>query len=139
MHHVEFTVEYLLPPSVNHYWQDTMYTGKDGYGHRGRKLSPEAKAWKAAVAIFARGMTVAPREDRERRRCRYRVEAHLHYGEGQKLDPDNTGKAICDGLKYAGVIHADHDVDFRVVPHRDDRKNPNNPRTFLIVESFYDR
>ena len=63
---VAFTVP-LVPPSVNHAYAPTMYTGRDGYGHRGRKLTKEAKAFKAAVAIFARGRTVAPATDKERR------------------------------------------------------------------------
>ena len=71
---VAFTVPYLVPPSVNHAYAPTMYTGKDGYCHRGRKLTPEAKAFKAAVAIFARGRTVAPPTDKERRKVKYAVQ-----------------------------------------------------------------
>jgi hypothetical protein len=111
-----------------------MYTGRDGYGHRGRKLTPEAKAWKDAVALFARGATVAPETDRERKNCRYRVEAHVFYGPRDRGDSDNFGKAICDGLVHAGVIHSDVHVDFRVVPHKDERDDPRNPRTDYIVE-----
>ena len=57
---VEFTVMLSTPPSVNHLYEECMYTGKDGYGHRGRKISKAAKAFKDAVAIFARGCTVSP-------------------------------------------------------------------------------
>jgi Holliday junction resolvase RusA-like endonuclease len=130
---VVFTVP-LFPPTVNHYWKEVMYTGRDGYGHRGRKVSPEAKAFKDAVVIFAQGRTVAPETDAERRKVQYRVEAHVYYGPGNRGDADNFGKAICDSLQYAGVIHSDTHVDFRVVPHKDERGNPENPRIQFIVE-----
>ena len=130
---VVFTVP-LLPPTVNHYWADTMYTGRDGYAHRGRKLTPQAKAFKAAVAIFSQGRTVAPASAAERRKVMYRVEAHVYYGPRQRGDVDNFGKAICDSLEYAGVIHSDSNVDFRAVPHKDERNNPANPRVQFIVE-----
>jgi Holliday junction resolvase RusA-like endonuclease len=130
---VVFTVP-LRPPTVNHYWADTFYTGRDGYGHRGRKLTAEAKAFKAAVAIFSQGRTVAPATDAERRKVLYRVIAHVYYGPKMRGDADNFGKAICDSLQYAGVIHSDANVDFRVVPHKDERDNPENPRVQFIVE-----
>jgi Holliday junction resolvase RusA-like endonuclease len=130
---IVFTVP-LFPPTVNHYYKVVMYTGRDGYGHRGRKLTPEAKAWKDAVAIFSRGRTVAPASDAQRHSCRYRVEVHVFYGPGQRGDSDNFGKALLDGLTHAGVIHSDTHVDFRVVPHKDERKNPENPRTEYHVE-----
>ena len=42
-----------------------MYTGKDGFGHRGRKLSKEAIAFYEGVSIFAqRSKTVAPETGR---------------------------------------------------------------------------
>lgn len=130
---VKFTVP-LLPPSVNHYWRVTMYTGRDGFGHRGRKLTPEAKAWKEAVAIFARGQSVMPPTDRERRRCQYRVEVHVFYGPRDRGDADNFGKALLDGLTACGMIHSDTHVDFRVVPHKDQRDDPRNPRTEYQIE-----
>jgi len=130
---VVFTVP-LFPPTINHYWSDCFYTGRDGYGHRGRKLTPQAKAFKAAVAIFSQGRTVAPESLNDRRKCMYRVEAHVFYGPKMRGDADNFGKAICDSLEYAGVIHSDANVDFRVVPHKDERNNPMNPRTQFIVE-----
>ena len=130
---VSFTVP-LLPPSVNHYWKVSMYTGRDGFGHRGRKLTPEAKAWKDAVALCARGCTVAPETPSERRKCQYKVVAHVFYGPGDRGDSDNFGKALLDGLTHAGVIHSDTHVDFRVVPHKDTRDDPKTPFTVYYVE-----
>jgi Holliday junction resolvase RusA-like endonuclease len=129
---VTFTVPYLTPPSVNHYKTPTMYTGRDGYAHRGFKLTKEAKAYKEAVALFSRGRTVAPIEDKDRRRARYRVEVHVYLGPRQRLDADNGGKLLCDALEYAGVIHSDNFVaPFTCHPHKDQR---DNPRTEFIVE-----
>ena len=130
---IVFTVP-LFPPSVNHTYEPIIYSGKDGFSHRGRKLSKEAKAFKAAVAIFCQGRTVAPESLADRKKCMYRVEAHVFYGPKMRGDADNFGKAICDSLQYAGVIHSDSNVDFRVVPHKDERGNPENPRTMFIVE-----
>lgn len=127
---IVFTVP-LVPPSVNHYYKTCFYTGRDGYSHRGKKLTPEAKAFKEAVAIFAQGRTVAPVRESERRKAKYRVEVHIYLGPNQRLDADNGGKALLDGLTYAGVIHSDTSVDTRLVPHKDER---HNPRVQYIVE-----
>jgi hypothetical protein len=127
---VAFTVPYLTPPSVNHAYQPTIKAGKDGAFHRGRKLSPDAKAFKDAVAIFSRQRTVAPTRPADLRKARYRVEVHLYLGKNVRLDPDNCGKIAVDALKDAGVIHADHNVEFKAIPHRD----WENPRTEYIVE-----
>lgn len=130
---IVFTVP-LAPPSVNHLWLDTVYTGKDGFSHRGRKLSKDARAFKEAVAIFAQGRTVTPATDAERRKVLYRVEVHVYYGPKMRGDPDNFGKILLDSLQYAGVCHSDANVDFRVVPHKDERHNPENPRVQFIIE-----
>ena len=128
---VTFTVPHLTPPSVNHYKKPTKYIGKDGNLHNGYKLTGEAKAYKDAVAIFARGRTVAPLTNSERRKVKYRVEVHVYLGPRQRLDADNCGKLLCDALENAGVIHSDAFVeDFRVRPHKDER---DNPRTEFVV------
>ena len=128
---VSFTVPYLTPPSVNHHTRPCKYVGRDGLLHTGRKLTPEAKAFKLAVAIFARGRTVAPVTNSERSKVRYSVIADVYLGKAQRLDADNCGKLLLDGLQDAGVIHSDAFVeDFRVRPHKDDRENP---RTEFIV------
>jgi Holliday junction resolvase RusA-like endonuclease len=127
---VAFTLP-LTPPSVNHYKRPTMYTGRDGNVHRGYKLTGEARAFKDAVAIFARGRTVAPASDRDRRKVKYKVEAHVYLGPRQRLDADNCGKLLCDALEDAGVIHSDAFVaDFRVFPHKDRRYDPGT--TFIV-------
>jgi Holliday junction resolvase RusA-like endonuclease len=128
---VAFTVPHLTPPSVNHYKQPCVYRGRDGQRYKGMKLTPEAKAFKLAVAIFARGRTVAPVTNSERSKVRYSVIADVYLGKAQRLDADNCGKLLLDGLQDAGVIHSDAFVeDFRVRPHKDDRENP---RTEFIV------
>ena len=127
---VAFTVLGLTPPSVNHVYQPTMYTGRDGYAHRGRKLSDEAKAFKYAVAIFARGRTVTPRKEKERKRARYSAEINVVLGPGQRGDEDNFYKVGIDALTYAGVIHTDAFLTSKVNVIRDDR---THPRTEYLV------
>ena len=122
----------LVPGSVNHIYLPTMYTGKDGSSHRGRKLTKEAKAFKYAVCILAQGRSVAPETEKERSTVRYRVMADVWLGKGQRGDADNFGKLILDGLQDARVIHSDAFVEqFAVTVHKDDRANP---RTHISVE-----
>ena len=131
-----FTVPYLIPPTVNHIYQPTMYTGRDGFAHRGRKLSKEAEAYYAAVAIFAQGRTVVPTDERERKRARYRVRFNVVYGRRQHGDIDNHSKAAIDGLVRAGVIDNDWKViDFGGAPVRNERENP---RTEYFIERLED-
>jgi Holliday junction resolvase RusA-like endonuclease len=129
---VDFTVP-IFPVSVNHYTKDCYYTA-GGYSHRGKTLTPEAKAFEFAVALFARSRTVAPFQDKDRRKAKYRVEIHLYYGYKTRLDPDNALKQCLDSLVKCGVIHSDTHVFPKVVPHKDERDNPDNPRTQFIVE-----
>jgi Holliday junction resolvase RusA-like endonuclease len=129
---VSFTVPGLTPPSTNHYTKPCMYTGKDGFSHHGKKLTKEAKAYKDAVAIFARGCTVAPVTDAERRRVKYRVEVQVYLGKGQRLDSDNSLKVAIDALAYAGVLHSDAFVlESKAIIVKDQR---HDPRTHFIVE-----
>jgi Holliday junction resolvase RusA-like endonuclease len=130
---VAFTVPYLIPPTVNHAYQPCMYTGRDGYAHRGRKVSPEVKAFKDAVAIFARGRTVAPQDAADRRKVRYTVRMDVYLGPRQRGDFDNFWKCGLDALVNCGVIHSDAFVDgenSKCVVHKDDRENP---RTEYLV------
>jgi Holliday junction resolvase RusA-like endonuclease len=130
---VSFSVP-LIPPSVNHYTRTCYYKGKDGAAHRGKKLTPEALAFKTAVAILARGRTVAPLTNAERRKVRYEVRVDFYLGKGQRLDADNIGKLCCDALEDAGVIHSDAYVaPFIATPHKDERDDPRNPRTEFQV------
>lgn len=95
---VEFTIP-LVPPSVNNYVRHT---------RRGRHyVTAEGIAFKKAVAIFARGQSVAPARESERRRVAYRLEAWVYLGKGARGDGDNFWKCIADGLTEAGVIHSD--------------------------------
>jgi len=131
-----FTVPHLCPPTVNHYKKPTMYTGKDGYAHRGFKVTPEAEAFKDAVAIFARGRTVAPATERERKSVRYRVGVHVVLGPRARMDCDNSSKVALDALQNAGVIHSDAKVIECVLTiDRDDRENP---RTEFFVTRMED-
>jgi Holliday junction resolvase RusA-like endonuclease len=129
-----FTVP-LRVPSVNHIWETTMYTGKDGFGHRGRKLSKEAKAFYAAVSIFAQRRTVAPSTDKDRRKAQYVVDVDVWFGPKQRGDVDNQGKALLDSLVKCGVIHSDANVvNLNIKVHKDERDDPQNPRVQFIVE-----
>ena len=131
---IVFTVP-LRVPSVNHLWETTMYTGKDGYGHRGRKLSKEAKAFYEAVGLFAQHRTVAPATDAERRKCQYKVKVEVWYGPKQRGDADNQGKALLDSLVKCGMIHSDANVTtFNINVHKDERDDPRNPRVQFLVE-----
>ena len=130
-----FTVP-LTPVSVNHYKTPTIYTGKDGYAHRGFKVTPEARAFKDAVAIFSRGRTVAPATERERKNVRYRVGVHVVLGPGARLDCDNSAKVAVDALQAAGVLHSDSKVIECVLTI--DRTDRANPRTEFFVTRMED-
>jgi Holliday junction resolvase RusA-like endonuclease len=103
---VTFTVPYLVPPSGNHYKSPCVYRDRNGYPRRGFKVTPEAKAYKEAVAIFARGRTVAP-PDAKKKKTAYDVHMVVVLGRGQKGDEDNFHKVGLDALTDAGVIHSD--------------------------------
>jgi hypothetical protein len=133
---ITFTVPYLTPPSTNHYVVPVIYTGKDGLPHRGKKRTKEANAYRDAVAIFARGRTVAPSTDSERRRVRYRIVVRVVLGFNQRLDGDNALKVAIDSLKDCGVIHSDaYSEDSRALIVKNDRQNP---RTEFTVERMED-
>ena len=133
---VTFTVPYLTPPTANHYKKPCLYTGKDGFLHRGFKRGPEADAFYDAVAIFARGRTVSPQSDGERRRVRYGVRIDVYLGPHARMDFDNAWKCGLDALKNAGVIHSDANVDgeeSKCVLHKDQRDNPRTEYTVRRV------
>jgi Holliday junction resolvase RusA-like endonuclease len=133
---ISFTVPYLVPVSVNHYKVPTVYRLRDGTTRKGMKLTAEAKAFKAAVAIFARGRTVAPILNSERRKVQYGVTVDIYLGPNQRLDADNGGKLVLDGLEEAGVIHSDAFVSqFTVNPHKDDRLHPRTEFFVTRLES----
>jgi Holliday junction resolvase RusA-like endonuclease len=128
---VSFTVSYLTPPSGNHYKKPCKYIGKDGGLHLGFKLTKEAKAYYAAVSLFAQGRTVTPETDAERRKARYEVVMDVYLGQRQRGDADNFFKCGIDALVKAGVIHSDASVfqpTARVHKHMRD-----NPHTTYYV------
>ncbi|MCL6481040.1 MAG: RusA family crossover junction endodeoxyribonuclease [Firmicutes bacterium] len=107
----------LVPPSVNHYVRHTR-TGR-------HYVTREGKAYKRAVALFARGKCV--------RAKRYELEAVIYLGYGQRGDGDNFWKVVADGLVEAGVIHSDAAVSDWILRKRRDR---NNPRTEITVRGI---
>jgi len=124
----------LLVPTTNHYKKPCRYLGKDGFLHLGFKLTKEAKAYRDAVAIFAQGRSVSPQTDAERRRVKYTVQIDVYLGPGQRLDSDNALKVGIDSLVWNGVIHSDANVyESKAIIHKDERQNPNNPRTQYLI------
>jgi crossover junction endodeoxyribonuclease RusA len=106
----------LVPPSVNHYVKHT---------RQGRHyVTREGRAFKEAVALFARGRQV--------RAKRYELEAAIYLGHGQRGDGDNFWKVIADGLVDAGVIRSDAAVTDWILRKRRDR---GNPRTEITVRA----
>lgn len=101
-----FEIPGLTPPSVNHYKVPVMIKTHNGRV-KGYAITPEAKAFQDAVAIFARGVTLMPKTKAERNKVVYRVDAVIVLGAGTRLDIDNGMKVLMDGLQKAGVIHSD--------------------------------
>jgi len=133
---VMFTVPYLIPVTGNHYKKPCRYRGRDGSLHLGFKLSKDAKAYYDAVAIFARGQTIAPIEDRERKKVVYGVRIDVFLPVRARGDFDNFWKCGLDALVHCGMIHSDAAVDgerSKCVVHRDQR---DDPRTEYMVERF---
>ena len=99
----------LVPPTVNHYKvpAGSRPDRATGIVRPTYKLTPEALAFKEAVAIFARGDSISPASDAERRKVRYGVFVRIVHGHKQRGDGDNYWKCIADGLVDAGVIHSD--------------------------------
>lgn len=124
---IAFTVPYLVPPSGNHYKEPVRYIGRNGYLRMGFKITAEARAYYDAVAIFARGRTVAEPK------ARYSVRIDVYLGPRQRGDFDNFWKCGADALVKCGVIHSDAAIDgeeSKCVVHRDER---GNPRTEYLV------
>ena len=121
---VKFTVP-LVPPSVNHYKMPVIVRKAGGHTIRSFAVTPEGRAYKAAVQIYARGQTIAPRSTTERTKVRYALRVTVYLGKGQRGDGDNFWKCVADGLVDAGVIHSDARVrDWHMSVRDDDRENP---------------
>jgi Holliday junction resolvase RusA-like endonuclease len=123
----------LVPPTVNHYKRPAIIRRRGKPPVKGQVLTDEARAFKAAVAICARGETVAPATESERRKVRYQLQAIVYLGKGQRGDGDNFWKCLADGLKEAGVIHSDAAVTRWNIDVARDRENP---RTVVEVSTL---
>lgn len=124
---VEFEIPGLTPPSVNHYLNKRIWARRDGTPYIAVLQSPKAKAFKWAVAMYARGQSVAGD-----RKSRYRVSIDIYLGPRQRGDADNFAKVCLDGLQACGCIHSDANVvTCNITVHKHER---HNPRTKFIVE-----
>lgn len=125
---VEFEIPGLIPPSVNHYLNKRIWARRDGTPYIAAMKSPQAKAFMWAVAMYARGQSVALASPK----TRYLVWVDVYLGPKQRGDADNFAKVCLDGLQAAGVIHSDANVHTcTVTVHKDQR---HNPRTVFTVE-----
>jgi Holliday junction resolvase RusA-like endonuclease len=130
---VTFTVPYLRPPSGNHYKAPCVYRDRNGYPRRGFKVTPEAKAYRDAVAIFSQGRTVAP-PDALKKKTAYDIHMTVVLGPRNKGDEDNFHKVGLDALVYAGVIHSDAFAHCVCDVIRNDRANPRTEYTVTRKE-----
>lgn len=121
---VRIQIPGLIPPSVNHYKVPVIAKTRNG-PKRTYMVTAEGKAFKHAVAIFARGSSIAPSTSAQRTKVRYALYARVYLGKGQRGDGDNFWKCIADGLTEAGVIHSDARVKrWRLDVEDTDRENP---------------
>lgn len=120
----------FTPPSVNHYKKPITLRTSNG-PRLSFALTPEAKAYRDAVAIIARGQTLIPDTSRERLKIRYGLTVTVFLGKNESGDADNYWKCIADSLVKAGVIHSDARVrKWHIEVEDDDRENP---RTLICV------
>lgn len=117
-------------PSVNHYKKPVILRTRNGT-QRSFALTPEALAFRDAVAIFARGKTLSPTGATARSKVRYAVACTVFLGEGERGDADNFGKCVLDSLQHAGVIHSDARVRLWHIEVEDGERE--NPRTLIAV------
>ena len=104
---VIFTVPGLTPPSGNHYVKHT------GAGRH--YVSGQAKAFKNAVGLFARGKSMDGK--------RLGLEVWIYLGHGQRGDGDNFWKVLADGLVQGRVISSDAAIEDWILHKRRDREN----------------
>lgn len=131
---ISFTVEYLTPPSVNHYKEPCRYRSKQtGEMRKGMRLTAEAKAYRDAVCLFARGDTLIPEGATKHQLNKIRYEAHItiYLGPRARLDADNGNKLVLDSLQRARVIHSDARVRECKSTIVDDQRH--NPRTHIKI------
>jgi Holliday junction resolvase RusA-like endonuclease len=113
----------LVPPTVNHYKKPAWKRRRGQPPVRTMVLTDEAIAFKAAVAICARGETLAPTDKSAQRKTKYQLQATVYLGHKQRGDGDNFWKCLADGLKEAGVIHSDAAVKRWNIDVDRDREN----------------
>lgn len=120
----------FTPPSVNHYKKPITLRTSNG-PRLSFALTPEAKAFRDAVAIFARGQTLVPLTAIEKNKIRYALTVTVFLGKNESGDADNYWKCIADSVVKAGVIHSDARVrKWHIEVEDEDRENP---RTLIIV------
>lgn len=109
----------LVPPSVNSYVR---------HARNGRHyVTVEARAFKEAVAVYARGRTAIPESATTLAkigRVRYHVHIRVMLAAKQRLDCDNAVKVPMDALVDCGVIHSDAAVTTLSVSMGRDAANP---------------
>jgi Holliday junction resolvase RusA-like endonuclease len=122
---VTFTVP-LVPPSVNHYVKHTR-TGRS-------YVTAEATAFKAAIAVYSRGMALSAKT--------FSVGIAVVLPKKARGDVDNFPKLVLDGLADAGVFlnrkgkrvsdaHVRH-----LVVDLDSDSRPDEGRTVITVEAL---
>lgn len=127
-------MEYLTPPSVNHYKEPCRYRDKaTGAMRKGMRLTDEAKAYRDAVCLFARGSTLIPEgaTTYQLTKVRYEAEITIYLGPRERLDADNGNKLVLDSLQRARVIHSDARVRACRSIIVDDQRA--NPRTHIRI------
>lgn len=92
----------MLAPSQNHYVKHACIRGQ----LRSYKTA-QAEAFYATVAAYAKGRTISPETDKERKKVAYRVTVRAILGPKDRRDADNSLKCCLDALKDCGVIHSD--------------------------------
>jgi Holliday junction resolvase RusA-like endonuclease len=132
---IDFTVPYLTPPSGNHYKRPCFIRVPNGAPRLSFRLTKEAHAYYDAVAVFARGASVAPATDAERRKARYDVTIDVYLGPNMRGDEDNFLKCGVDALVHAGVIHSDNNSHNIIHVHRDQRDNPRTKYHVVRLEN----
>ena len=123
----------FTPPSVNHYKKPVTLRTRNG-PVKSFARTPEANAFRDAVAVFARGQSLTPATLNERNKIRYCLTCTVFLGEGQRGDGDNFFKVLADSLAYAGVIHSDARIrTWHIDVEDEDRANP---RTLICVSTM---
>jgi Holliday junction resolvase RusA-like endonuclease len=107
----------LIPPSVNHYKMRT----RKGVTF----VSQEARAFKSAIAVLARGQRADGKF--------FRVHIGVFLGKGGKGDVDNFAKCCLDGLVEARVIHSDAAITSLTI---EKTRDIEEPRTEITVTAL---